>query len=332
MRWRILITFVVTLATAWPFVLHAQRSDHVRRIGVLMGLADSDPQSHVYLSTFTEGLRALGWVEGSNLQLDYRAGGGDMSRSRQFAQELLALKPDLIVPHTDMAVHAFLEQTHSVPMLFVSTADPVTAGYVGSYAHPGGITTGFTCCAEFSLASKWLDLLKQVVPSIRRVAFMFNPDTAPEGGTPFLRDFREAAPKYAVEAIAAPAHSAAEIDSATEALVRDHVDGLIARQDIFTAAQRHVIIAAASRYRLPAIYPFRYFATGGGLMSYGIDGADNWRKAAVYVDRIFKGTNPGDLPVQSPTKFELVINLKTAKALGVNIPTTLLATADQVIE
>jgi putative ABC transport system substrate-binding protein len=297
-----------------------------------MGLPASDPQSHRYISAFTQGLRDLGWTEGSNLRIDYLAAGGDMTRARASARELLALKPDLIVPHTDMAVHAFLEQTRSVPMVFVSTADPVTAGYVASYAHPGGITTGFTCCAEFSLASKWLDLLKQVVPSIGRVAFMFNPDTAPERGSPFLREFKEAAPKYGVEAIAAPVHSPAEIDSVTATLARDHVDGLIAMQDIFTAAQRDVIIAAANRYRLPAIYPFRYFATSGGLMTYGIDGVDNWRKAAVYVDRIFKGANPGELPVQSPTKFELVINLKTAKALNLDIPTTLLATADDVIE
>jgi putative tryptophan/tyrosine transport system substrate-binding protein len=331
MRWRNVVALVL-VAAVWPSVLHGQASSQLRRIGVLMGLPENDPQGKRYLSAFTVGLHDLGWTEGSNLQIDYRAGGGDMDRARALARELLALKPDLIVPHTDAAVRAFLEQSRNLPMVFVSTADPVTAGYVASYAHPGGVITGFTCCAEFSLAGKWLELLKEVVPNVHRAAFMFNPDTAPEHGSPFLRDFKDAASKFAVQATAAPVHGAAEIESVTAALANDHVDGLIVMQDIFMSAQRDAVIAAANRQRLPAIYPFRYFATSGGLISYGIDGVDNWRKAAVYVDRIFKGTSPGDLPVQSPTKFELVINLKTAKAFGLTIPQSLLATADDVIQ
>jgi putative tryptophan/tyrosine transport system substrate-binding protein len=331
MKWRNVVALILA-AAVWPSVLYGQAPNQFRRIGVLMGLPENDPQGKRYLSAFTVGLRDLGWVEGSNLRIDYRAGGGDMDRARTLAQELVALKPDLIVPHTDAAVRAFLEQGRNLPMVFVSTADPVTAGYVASYAHPGGIITGFTCCAEFSLSGKWLELLKEVVPNVHRVAFMFNPDTAPEHGSPFLRDFKDAASKFAVEATAAPVRSAAEIESVMAALENNHVDGLIVMQDIFMSAQRDVVIAAANRQRLPAIYPFRYFATSGGLISYGIDGVDNWRKAAVYVDRIFKGTNPGDLPVQSPTKFELVINLKTAKAFGLTIPQSLLATADDVIQ
>jgi putative tryptophan/tyrosine transport system substrate-binding protein len=234
----------------------------VRRIGVLMGFAESDPQNKVYASAFTLGLRDLG--EGRNVQIDYRAAGGDSSRAQAFAKELLALNPDLVVPHTDMSVVAFLEQSRSIPMVFVNTADPVTAGYgVANYAHPGGTATGFTCCAEFSFAGKWLELLKEVLPSIDRVAFLFNPDTAPERGSPFLRDFEDAAPKFLVRAVAAPVRSAAEIDSVTAALVHDQVNGLIVMQDIFTSAQHDVIIAAANRYRLPAVYPFRYFATSG---------------------------------------------------------------------
>ena len=332
MKRRAFIAALGGAALAWPFAAHAQQSDRVRRIAVLMGLAESDPQYQRYVSAFTQGLRDLGWVEGRNVRIDYRAAGGDYSRAQALAKELLALKPELIVPHTDMSVEAFRGQTRSIPMVFVSTADPVTAGYVASYAHPGGITTGFTCCAEFSLAGKWLELLKEAVPSIGRVAFMFNPDTAPERGSPFLRDFEDAAPKFLVKAVAAPVHSAAEIESVTGALVDDQVDGLIVMQDIFTAAQRDLIIAAANRLRLPAIYPFRYFATSGGLMTYGIDGADNWRRAAVYVDSIFKGANLGELPVQSPTKFELAVNLKTAKALGLTVPSSILLRADEVIE
>jgi putative tryptophan/tyrosine transport system substrate-binding protein len=316
----------------WPLVARAQPSDRSKRIGVLLGLAESDPQYQRYVSAFTLALRDLGWQEGRNVQIDYRAAGGDSNRAEAFAKELLGLHPDLIVPHTDMSVVAFRGLTRSVPMVFVSTADPVVAGYVASYPHPGGVTTGFTCCAEFSLAGKWLELLKDVVPGIERVAFMFNPDTAPERGIPFMRDFEAAAPRFAVKPISAPVVSAKEIESFTAALVADHVDGLIVMQDIFTAAQRDRIIAAANRYRLPAIYPFRYFATSGGLMTYGIDGVENWRRAAMYVDRIFKGANPGDLPVESPTKFELAVNLKTAKALGITIPPSILLLADEVIE
>jgi putative ABC transport system substrate-binding protein len=319
-------------AAAWPVVVRGQQTDRLKRIGVLLGLAESDPQYQRYVSAFTLTLRGLGWLEGRNVQIDYRAAGGDSNRAEAFAKELLGLHPDLIVPHTDMSVVAFRGLTHSVPMVFVSTADPVVAGYVASYPHPGGVATWFTCCAEFSLAGKWLELLKDVVPGIERVAFMFNPDTAPEHGAPFMRDFETAAPRFGVKPVAAPVPSAKEIESVTAALVQDHVDGLIVMQDIFTAAQRDPIIAAANRHHLPAIYPFRYFATSGGLMTYGIDGVENWRRAAMYVDRIFKGTNPGDLPVESPSKFELAVNLKTATALGITIPPSILLRADEVIE
>jgi len=307
------------------------QSDRISRLGVLMGIAETDPAQKAMLAAFGQGLQSLGWVEGHNIRIDYRWGAGDAERIRNLAQQLVESKPDLIVGHTTPVVAALLRQTRTIPIVFTQVSDPVGSGFAASLAHPGGNATGFTNL-EASMSAKLTGLLREVAPSTSHVALMFNPETSPEGGSYFLRPAQEAAAKLGVELVAAPVHDAAEIDSAIAALVRSPNAGLVVMPDVFILAHREQIIALAGRYRFPAAYSYRLFSQSGGLLSYGTDLVDMFRRAAPYVDRILKGANPAELPVQQPNKFELVINLKTAQPLGLAIPNTLLAQADDVIE
>ena len=315
-------------AFAWPLAARAQ-GERMRRIGVLMNAAENDPDARSGVEVFRRGLHELGWSEGRNLQIDYRWGGGDVGRIKIFAKELVDLSPDVIVGHTTPSVVALRQETRSIPIVFLTVTDPVGQGFVASLAHPGGNITGFQVF-EFSLGTKWMETLKQIA-ALRRVATIFNPETAPYYPL-YLHTIEKAASSFAVELIAVEVHDDAEIERAISTLAREPGGGLIVFPDSFNAVHRRTIIALVEQYRLPAIYFFRYFAVDGGLISYGADEIDMFRRTAGYVDRILKGEKPADLPVQQPTKFQLVINLKTAKTLGLTIPQLLLATADEVIE
>jgi putative ABC transport system substrate-binding protein len=314
-----------------PLAARAQQSGRIRRIGVLMGIAESDPERPAFVSAFTRALADLGWRDGSNIRIDYRWGAGDSDRIASFARELAELQPDLIVGHTTPVVAALKQQTRTIPIVFIQVSDPVGSGFISGFAEPGGNITGFTNL-ESSMSAKLIELLKEIAPGINRIALMFNPATAPSGGAYFLRPVEAAAPALKVEIIPAPVRNAAEIATAITALTREEGAGLIVMPDVFVLAHREQILALAEQHRLPAAYAYRLFAASGGLMSYGTDLVDLFRRAAPYVDRVLKGAKPGELPVQQPVKFELVINLKTARALGLTVPLTLQASADEVIE
>jgi putative ABC transport system substrate-binding protein len=312
---------------AWPLAAGAQQPDRVRRVGVLMGIAD-DFEGQARIAVFRQALQALGWSEGRNIQFIYRWSGGDVAHARKFAKELLDLRSDVILTNSTPPTVAVRDITRTTPTIFVQVSDPVGAGVVQSLARPGGNLTGFTNF-DLSTAGKWLELLKRLAPNITRVAYLFNPNTAP---LLYAKAVETAAPLLSVKSIPAAVHNAVGIERALEQVARESDSALLVLPDLFNATNRQSIIALAARHRLPAVYPFRYFVTSGGLMSYGTELLDTYRQAASYVDRILKGERPSDLPVQQPTKFELVINLKTAKALGLEIPPTLLARADEVIE
>jgi putative tryptophan/tyrosine transport system substrate-binding protein len=321
--------FIILLggAAACPLAARAQQPDRVRRVGVLMGIAD-DLEGQARIAVFRQALQALGWTEGRNIQLLYRWSAGDAGQARWLAKELLDLRSDVILVNSTPVTAAVKDITRTTPTVFVQVSDPVAAGFVQSLARPGGSLTGFTNF-DPSTASKWLELLKRVVPSITQVAYLFNPNTAP---LLYARAVDTAAPLLSVKAFPAAVHNADEIERVIEQIARESGSALLVLPDLFTATNRESIVALAARYRLPAVYPFRYFAASGGLMSYGTELLDTYRQAASYVDRILKGETPSDLPVQQPTKFEFVINLATAKALGLEMPPTLLARADEVIE
>jgi len=323
--------FVALLAStaAWPLAARAQHSERMRRIGVLMGLVANDPEAQSRVAAFENGLRELGWVKGRNLSIEYRWA-GDGKGLRGHVAEMLAMEPDLILANTTPVTAALQKQSRGVPIVFTQVSDPVGQGLVSNLAHPGGNLTGFTSF-EFSIGSKWLEALKQTAPHVTRVFLMFNPQSAPFAEL-FLRPVEAAAPHLSVAPIRAAVPDTANVDRVFEALAGESNAGLMVLPDISMTNYREAIVALAARHRVPAIYPFRYFAVSGGLMSYGTDlGEVSWR-AASYVDRILKGEKPGDLPVQAPTKYELVINLKTAKALGLDVSPTLLALADELIE
>jgi ABC-type uncharacterized transport system substrate-binding protein len=331
MRRREFITLLGGAAAAWPLAARAQQPAQVRRVGMLIGYSENDPETQARLAAFRQGLEHFGWKEGGSVQIDYRFAPASPDQALVFAKELVALKPDVLVGNSTPATAALLRETRTIPIVFVGVSDPVGSRFVVSIARPGGAATGFTNF-EPSLIGKWLELLKEVAPGITRAAVVFNPTTAPGGGSFFLDPFEPVARSLAVEPIAARVNDAEEIESAVAAMGRDPGGSLIVMPDAFTTVHRQLIILLAARYALPAIYPYRYQAVEGGLLSYGVDTVDLMRRAAPYVDRILKGEKPADLPVQAPIKFELVINLRTAKVLGITVPPTLLARADEVIE
>ena len=315
-------------AAAWPLAVRAQQGEHVRRVGVLMALAEDDPDDRPRRAAFQQALRQLGWNEGGNLRIEYRWYGGDPARARALAKELLDLKPDVIVATATPAVTALALQMPTIPIVFVGVSDPVGQGFVASLARPGGNATGLTFF-EFSVVGKMLEVLKQIAPRVSRVALGYKPDTL--STTPYLRAIEAAAPTLAVELIKAPMRDPGEIEAAIAATIRQGSGGLMFLPDPFITAHRDLVVGLAA-VTVPAIYFQRLFADAGGLVSYGVDVTDQFRRVAPYVDRILKGAKPGDLPVQQPTKFELAINLKAAKALGLDVPSSLLALADKVIE
>ena len=328
MKRREFITLLGSAAAAWPLAARAQ-TKQTRRIGVLMGLVANDPEAKSRVVAFENGLRELGWVKERNLSIEYRwAGDGNVLRDH--AAQLLAMAPDLILANSTPVTVALREQNLAVPIVFTQVVDPVGQGLVPNLAHPGGNLTGFTSF-EFSIGTKWLEALKQTAPRVRRVAVVFNPQSAPFADL-FLLPVEAAAPSFSVAPVVAAVRDPADVDRVFDALARETNGGLIVLPDISMTNYREAIIALAARHRVPAIYPFRYFAVSGGLMSYGTNLVEVSSRAASYVDRILKGEKPGDLPVQAPTKYELVINLKTAQALGLTVPPTLLALADEVIE
>ena len=316
---------------AWPLAARAQQREPMRRIGVLMGYPESDSEAQTKIAAFRNGLQKLGWTEGRNTRIDTRwATPADAESMERFAKELVALQPDLILSSTTPTTAALLQQTRTIPIVFATVANPVGSGFVASFPRPGGNVTGFVVF-EASLAGKWLELLKEIAPRVNRIAFLFNPATATYAEF-YLNPFKAAAVSFAVEAIAAPVRDRSELESVVSAQAREPNGGLIVMPDSFTDLHRAEIASLAARYRLPAVYPRRIFTEVGGLLSYGIDQLDNFRLAATYADRILKGEKPAELPVQAPTKYELVINLKTAKALGLDVPPLLQQRADDVVE
>jgi putative ABC transport system substrate-binding protein len=325
------ITLLGGAAVAWPLAAHAQQPERMRRVGVLMGYAESDSDAQAKVAAFQEALQKLGWVEGRNIQIDTRWPiPADLESMQRFAQELTALQPDLILSHITPTTAALLQQTRTIPIIFATVSDPVGSGFVASFSRPDGNITGFTSI-EPTMAGKWLELLKEIAPRVARVAFLFNPLTAPYAEF-FLNPLRVAASSFGVEAIAAPVRDTSELEFVVAAKAGEPNNGLIVTPDSFMDVHRAEVISLAARFHLPAVYPFRQFSEAGGLLSYGNDQLDNFRRAAVYADRILRGAKPSELPVQAPVKFELVINLKTAKALGLDVPAQLQQRADEVIE
>ena len=320
----------ITAAAAWPLAARAQQGNRVRHIGVLIpGDDENDPVVKTAASAFTQALAELGWTIGRNVRMEVRRYGADINRIRALAKELVGLQPDIICTATTPAVLALQRETRTIPIVYAGAGDPVASGIVAKLNQPGGNVTGFAGL-EPSLAGKWLELLSEIAPGLKRAAILFNPDAAPV--SVYMPSLEAAARSLKVVLTPAPVHSDLEIETAIHALGREPGGGLVVMPDIFTTAHRAPIILVAARNKVPAVASSSTFARDGGLLSYGPDRVDIDRRAATYVDRILRGAKPGDLPVQFPTKFELIINLKTAKALGLTIPETLLATADEVIQ
>jgi putative tryptophan/tyrosine transport system substrate-binding protein len=329
MRRRTFITLLGS-AAAWPLAASAQQPDRVRRIGVLMHLPENDPETQARVRALLERLQQLGWTDGRNVRIDYRFGAADVDRSRRYAAELIALAPDVIQASGTGPVAALQQASRTVPIVFVQIPDPVNAGFVESLSRPGGNATGFTVWEEFGTSGKWLELLKEVAPHVTRVAVLRDP-TVP-AGIGQTGAIQSVAPSLGMQVSPVGVRDSGEIERSISAFAREANGGLIVLGAPLAIMQRDLISALAVRYRLPAVYPVRLFVAAGGLMSYGSNSIDPYRRAAAYVDRILKGEKPADLPVQNPTKFELVINLKAATALGLEIPPALLARADEVIE
>jgi putative tryptophan/tyrosine transport system substrate-binding protein len=308
----------------------AQQSNRMRTLAVLSGGAEGDPNTRSWLSAFEAALQSLSWIEGQNIRIERRYAPGDFNRMREYAKEVIDLKPHLVLATNTPSAIAIMEVTQKIPLLFVNVTDPIGSGIVSSLSSPGGNATGFTNF-EFSMAGKWLQILREVAPDIKRTAIIFNPEFAPFSDG-YIRSFRAGADSLGVDAILAPIHNIDQLDKLLIAQTRERGGSIITMPDTFTVLNRRLIIDFSVRHRLPSIYPFRVFAFDGGLISYGPDIDDLYRRAAAYADRILKGANPSDLPVQQPNRFELVVNRKAAKAIGLAIPDSLLVTADEVIE
>jgi putative ABC transport system substrate-binding protein len=329
MQRREFITFLGGAAVSWPVLVWAQQPERMRRIGVLMAVAADDPEGQARIAAFHQGLQQLGWTVGHNVRIDTRWGAGDADRMRRYAAELVSLAPDVILASGGTVVGVLLQATRTVPIVFTQTSDPVGAGYVASLAQPGGNATGFTI-SEYGISGKWVELLKEIAPRVTRAAVLRDA-TVPQGVGQFAA-MQAVAPSFGVEVSPIDVRDAGEIERTVTAFARSKNGGLIATGSSLTILHRELIITLAAQHRLPAVYWNRFYVTGGGLISYGVDSIDPHRQAAGYVDRILKGEKPADLPVQAPTKYELVINLKTAKALGLTVPPSLLARANEVIE
>jgi putative tryptophan/tyrosine transport system substrate-binding protein len=330
MRRREFITLLSGVAVGRPLGADAQQGDRIRRLGILMAGAESDPHYQADVAVFREGLQKLGWVDGQNIRIEVRWAGFNAETMRQYAKELIALQPDLILSNDTPTTATLLQQTRTVPIVFATVADPVGSGFVASFARPGGNATGFAVY-EASLGGKWLELLKETVPNVSRAVVIFNPATAPFADNQ-LKSINDAATSFGVEVSVAHVHDVSELETVVATQAREPNSGLIVLNEDFMIAHRVEIISLAARYRLPAVYPFRFFAELGGLISYGVDLNDNFRRAVPYADRVLRGAKPSELPVQAPVKFELVINLKTAKAISIDIPLQLKQRADEVIE
>jgi putative ABC transport system substrate-binding protein len=330
LRRREFITWLGGALTSWPISAKAQPATRVRTVGVLMGLAD-DAEARGRSMAFEQGLERESWSLGQDLRIEYRYAEGDSVRMQALAKELVELKPDCIVGHSTPVVTALKHATRTIPIVFVSVSDPVGSGFVANFARPSGNMTGFTIFPA-TITGKYLSMLKEMVPQLARVAILYNPESAPAAGTLFLTPFVDAAREFKVQPITAQVRNPAEIESTIAKLGSEPRSGLIVMPDNFTSVHRQLIISLAAQFRIPAIYPYRYFAEEGGLLSYGVDTTDLFKRAAEYVSRILRGAKSADLPVQAPTQFELVINLRTANALGLVMPRILLASANQVIE
>jgi putative ABC transport system substrate-binding protein len=317
-------------AAAWPIAPRAQPADRVRRIGVLSGFAEDDPEVQARIAAFLQGMQERGWNEGRNLQIDYRWAGPDSARIKSFAAELVRASPNVILAITSPSVESLRQATSAIPIVFAGIGDPVGQGFVASLARPGGNITGFTGL-EFSVGEKWLGFLRELAPGISRASFLFHPELGPYY-LHWLKSVEVAASALGIEITAAPIRATADLEGVIRAVAARPNAGLVVEPDAYTVSNRRLIAELAARYRLPAVYTYREDAAVGGLVSYGPDTPDLFRRAASYVDRILKGEQPADLPVQQPLKYELVINLKTAKAMGLTVPPTLLVAADEVIE
>ena len=331
MRRREFIGLAGAAAVAWPLGVHAQQRGEVRRIGVIVNVAAADPEAQASIALFKQTMQQLGWSDERNVKIDVRGAAGDPERMQTLAKELVALKPDVILTRSTPVTAALLRQTRAIPVVFTVVSDPVGDHFVESLARPGGNATGFTN-VEFSLTGKWVELLKEVAPGVKRVAFVFNPNLAPGGGSYYSRLIDASAPRFAVTPTVLRIGGAADIERAIGEFVREPNGGLVVLPDAATLVNRKLIVALADQYRVPAIYAFSTVVADGGLMSYGIDVVDQYRQAAVYVDRILNGAKPADLPVQLPAKFVTSINLKTAKRLGLDVPLLLQQRADEIIE
>jgi putative ABC transport system substrate-binding protein len=331
MKRRDFISLVGGAAATWPLAVRAQQPDRMRRIGVLMGFGENDPGGKAQLSAFTQGLAELGWTDGRNLRMEVRWTALNVERARMFAKELVGLRPEMILTSGTPTTAALQRETRTIPIVFASVGDPVGDGFVAGLPRPGGNITGFSTM-EASMAGKWVELLTEIAPGVKRAAAMFNPDTAPGGGSYHLPSFEAAARSLKVAPIVSRVHSGAEIETVVTSLGREPGGGLVVMPDAFLGSHHVQIISLAAQNNVPAVYSDSVFARDGGLLSYGANRVDNYRRSASYVDRILRGAKPADLPVQLPVKFEMVLNAITAKALGLVVPPSILLRADEVIE
>jgi putative ABC transport system substrate-binding protein len=323
------MAFLGGAAAVWPLAANAQQPERMRRVAAIVSGAESDPEMNARALAFRQGLEQLGWSEGRNVHVDYRFVGSNADQHQALARELVALQPDVILTQTTPITAAVQRESRTIPIVFANVSDPVGAGLIASLARPGGNLTGLLLY-EDGITGKWLALLKEIAPQLRRIAFMANPKTTPYDY--FLRSAKAIAPSLGIEVVPSHVSTAVDIERAIESFAHVPNTGLMVPPDATSILHRDSLIALTARHRLPAVYPFRFFVTGGGLMCYGIDVIDQYRRAASYVDRILRGAKPADLPVQAPTKFETIVNLRTAKALGLEVPPTLLVRADEVIE